>query len=87
MKRGWRRSRRELDVSNATLEAMLKKYEGVSEDMKKGETRAAIADAMKGKYPLHRIRKRLGRLKSTYYYHKEKTGESPKKKKEALLPK
>ena len=61
---------------------MLKKYEGVSETLSRTRARAAIADALKAKYPLPKLRERLGIAKSTYYYHTDKTRVSPKKKKD-----
>ena len=72
----------ELDVSNATLEVMLKKHEGADKTLSKARTRAAIVDALRKKYPLPRLRERFGIAKSSYYYHASGAGESPKKKKD-----
>ena len=40
LKRSWRRSRRELDVSNAALDVMLKKFEGADKILSK--TKSAL---------------------------------------------
>ena len=61
---------------------MLKKYEGASKTLRKAETKTAIADALKGKYKLPRLRKKLKLAKSTYYYHEDGERLAKKKKKE-----
>ena len=69
-----------LEEKQFELDVVLKKYEGISETLSR--TRAAIADALKDKYPLPRLRERFCIAKSTYYYHVSGTVESPKKKKD-----
>ena len=75
-------TRFELDVSNATLDVVLKKYEGASKVLSKTKTKAAIADALKEKHQLPKVLKRLDLAKSTYYYHTDKARPSPKKKRD-----
>ena len=54
----------------------------MSKVLSKTKTMAAIADALKAKYPLPRLRERLELAKSTYYYHTCKARVSPKKKRD-----
>ena len=75
-------TRFELDVSNATLDVVLKKYEGASKVLSKTKTKAAIADALKEEHQLPKVLKRLDLAKSTYYYHTCKARVSPKKKRD-----
>ena len=72
----------ELDVSNATLDVVLKKYEGASKTLRKAETKTAIARALKDKHSLPKLRKKLKLAKSTYYYHEDEERLAKKKKKE-----